>query len=148
MLFLSLYNARAICAFFGVSAFGRPPFRPRARAALSPACVRSRMISRSNSASAPKIWNISFPPDVVVSIASVIDLKPIPRLLRPVIVSMRCLRERPSRSSLHTTRVSPSRRWLRASSSPVRSALAPDAVSVKTLSQPALAKASFWRSRV
>ena len=52
-------------------------------------------MSRSNSASAPKMWKMSFPPDVVVSIASVIDLKPICRLLRPVIVSMRCLRDRP-----------------------------------------------------
>jgi hypothetical protein len=32
-------------------------------------------------------------------LASVIDLKPTWRLLRPVIVSIRCLRERPSRSS-------------------------------------------------
>jgi len=33
---------------------GRPPFRPRARAAASPAAVRSRMSARSNSATAPK----------------------------------------------------------------------------------------------
>ena len=33
---------------------GRPPIRPRARAAARPARVRSRMIERSNSASAPK----------------------------------------------------------------------------------------------
>ena len=52
-------------------------------------------MSRSNSASAPKIWKMSFPPDVVVSIDSVIDLKPIFRLLRSVIVPMRCLRDLP-----------------------------------------------------
>ena len=53
------------------------------------------------------MWKMSFPPEVVVSIASVIDLKPICRLLRPVIVSMRWGRERPSRSRRQTTRVSP-----------------------------------------
>jgi hypothetical protein len=100
--FLSLYNAFAICTFFLVSDFGRPPLRPLALAAVRPACVRSRMMSRSNSAKAPKIWKISFPPEVVVSIASVIDLKPIFRLLRPVIVSMRCLRDRPSLSRRQT----------------------------------------------
>src|SRR5262249_25242479 len=46
---------------------GRPPFLPRARAAARPARVRSRMISRSNSARAPKTWKMSFPPLVVVS---------------------------------------------------------------------------------
>lgn len=35
----------------------RPPTRPRERAALRPAMVRSRMRSRSNSANAEKIWN-------------------------------------------------------------------------------------------
>src|SRR5271166_1299795 len=34
-----------------LSFLGRPPFRPRARAALRPAIVRSRMRFRSNSAS-------------------------------------------------------------------------------------------------
>ena len=34
-----------------------PPLRPRARAALSPAKVRSRISSRSNSASAAKMPN-------------------------------------------------------------------------------------------
>ena len=34
---------------------GRPPLRPRARAACNPAKVRSRISERSNSASAPKI---------------------------------------------------------------------------------------------
>ena len=49
------YKSCTICTFFGVSAFGLPPFRPLALAAINPACVRSRIISRSNSASAPKI---------------------------------------------------------------------------------------------
>jgi hypothetical protein len=34
-------------------------------------------MSRSNSARAPKTWKISFPPEVVVSICSVSERKPI-----------------------------------------------------------------------
>src|ERR1700730_8630329 len=49
----------------------RPPLRPRASAALSPALVRSRMIERSNCANAPKIWKTNSRAGVVVSIASV-----------------------------------------------------------------------------
>jgi hypothetical protein len=48
----------------GVSGGGLPPTRPRARAAVSPAMVRSRMRSRSNSASEPKRWNTSLPLEV------------------------------------------------------------------------------------
>ena len=55
---------------------------PLALAAVRPAWVRSLIMSSLNSASAPKMWKISFPPEVVVSIVSVIDLKPMPRLLR------------------------------------------------------------------
>ena len=44
--------ARAFAILFGVSALGLPPFRPRANAALRPARVRWRIISRSNSAKA------------------------------------------------------------------------------------------------
>jgi hypothetical protein len=40
----------------------------RARAAASPAFVRSRIRERSNSASPEKIWKTSLPPGVVVSI--------------------------------------------------------------------------------
>jgi hypothetical protein len=49
---------------------GRPPRRPRARAAASPALVRSRTRSRSNSAKAANTWKTSLPPGVVVSICS------------------------------------------------------------------------------
>ncbi len=55
---LSLKRVRAIATFAGVFnnvALGRPPRLPLARAAASPAWVRSRIRSRSNSASAPKI---------------------------------------------------------------------------------------------
>ena len=44
---------------------GLPPLRPRVRAASRPATVRSRMIERSNSARAAKMWKMSLPPLVV-----------------------------------------------------------------------------------
>lgn len=56
---------------FSSSFAGRPPFRPRARAAASPARVRSRIRSRSNCARLPKMLNTSVPPGVLVSIDSV-----------------------------------------------------------------------------
>ena len=46
-----LYNASAIFAFSIAACdipLGRPPFLPRARADFNPACVRSRINSRSN----------------------------------------------------------------------------------------------------
>ena len=52
---------------------GRPPVRPRARAALRPATVLSRMRLRSNSASAAKTWKIRRPDGESVSIFSVSD---------------------------------------------------------------------------
>ena len=53
--------------FAGVILKGAPPFRPLALAAAKPALVRSAISSRSNSASAAKIPNTSFPVGVVVS---------------------------------------------------------------------------------
>jgi hypothetical protein len=50
---------------------GLPPFFPLALAAVKPAVVRSRIKLLSNSAKAPKIWKINFPPLVVVSMFSV-----------------------------------------------------------------------------
>ncbi len=44
---------RATASFSAVILDGRPPLRPRARAAARPAIVRSRINARSNSASAP-----------------------------------------------------------------------------------------------
>jgi hypothetical protein len=54
-----------------VTTVRRPPSRPRARAAFKPACVRSRISWRSNSAIAPKMWNTSRPEEAVVSMPSV-----------------------------------------------------------------------------
>jgi len=45
---------RACFNFAGLNALGRPPRRPRSRAAASPASVRSWTSSRSKPASAPK----------------------------------------------------------------------------------------------
>ena len=49
----SSYNLQAARTWSALSFEGRPPLRPRALAAASPAIVRSRMISRSNWAKAP-----------------------------------------------------------------------------------------------
>jgi len=51
---------------------------PRARAAFSPAWVRSRTRLRSNSARAPNIWNTSLPPLELVSIFSCTLIRPMP----------------------------------------------------------------------
>src|SRR5260370_40602046 len=47
-------SVRMVFSSLGLSFFGRPPLRPRARAALRPASVRSRIKLRSNSAKAAK----------------------------------------------------------------------------------------------
>ena len=91
----------------------RPPLRPRARAAANPALVRSRIRLCSNSASAPKMWKMSFPPVLVVSMLSVSERNPTDRSSSLWIISTRFFNERPRRSSLQTIRVSPWRnaRW-------------------------------------
>jgi hypothetical protein len=66
------------------------------------------------------------------SIASCGLRNPTPRSASPVTVSTRCRRDRPMRSSLQRTRVSPGRTWSRACSRTVRSVRAPLAVSVNT----------------
>lgn len=50
---------------------GLPPTRPRSRAALNPAVVRSRITPRSNSANAAKIWKTSLPLGELVSMGPV-----------------------------------------------------------------------------
>src|SRR5664279_722698 len=76
------YNRRAVLTWSPVSRGGRPPRRPRARAAARPALVRSLISSRSNWANAANRWNTSRPPGEVVSIDSVSDRNPIPRVSR------------------------------------------------------------------
>jgi hypothetical protein len=81
------YISWATWSLWAVMTAGRPSWRPRGRAAASPALVRSRMRSRWNSARAAKTWKTSLPPGVVVSIASWRLRKPMPRSARPVTVS-------------------------------------------------------------
>jgi hypothetical protein len=101
---------RAACFVLAtVSTDGRPPTRPRRRAEACPAMVRSLIKSRWNSARDPKMWKTNRPPGVVVSIASCNDRNPIPRSASPRTVSIRCGKDRPRRSSRHTTKVSPGR---------------------------------------
>ena len=85
---------------------GRPPFRPRARAAANPARVRSAMSSRSNSARLAKIPNTSRPLTVAVSISAPAPdstRRPMPRSRRPSTVATKCRRSRPRRSSFQMT---------------------------------------------
>jgi hypothetical protein len=78
------------------------------------------------------MWNTSLPPEVVVSMFSVRLRKPTLRAERAFTVSMRWRRERPRRSSRHTTTVSPGRTWSKSLASSIRSASEPEAESVKT----------------
>ena len=95
-------------AIFSASiATGRPPRRPRRRAAARPALTRSRVSDRSNCASAPKIWKSNSPCGVVVSICSVSERNATPRSFSPFTVANRWGSDRPRRSSFHTTRQSP-----------------------------------------
>lgn len=71
--------------------------------------MQSTIRSRSNSASAPKMWNTNRPVEVVVSILSWSDLNPMTRSPRAATVSIRCFNERPRRSKRHTISVSPAR---------------------------------------
>ena len=109
--------------------------RPLTRAAFNPAWVRSTIRSRSNSASELKIWNISFPPLVVVSMLSCKLLKKIFFLCKSFIVWIKCCNDRPRRSSFQTTKVSPSRRYEMAFSRPGLCDLTPLAMSVNISSQ-------------
>ena len=64
-----------------------------------------------------------------------------------VVISIKCLSERPSRSSFHTTKVSFSLAKAMAAPSSGRSFFAPLPTSMKIFSQPALFRASSCRSR-
>ena len=111
--FFVMFGSNSMAAAFFTSASDmagfRPPFRPRARAACNPAIVLSRIRSCSNSARAPRIWNTKRPPELVVSMDSVNDLKPISRSWSSWTISTRSFSERASRSSFQTTRISPFR---------------------------------------
>jgi hypothetical protein len=82
-------RSRAAAMISGVATTGRPPVRPRSRAAARPSRVPATMSSRMNSASAAKTWNTSRPPGVVVSRASCSEVNPTPRRRRSATVVIR-----------------------------------------------------------
>ena len=103
----SLSSTRISRICFSLSLSLRPPTRPLARAAVRPARVRSRIRLRSNSAKAAKTWNCNFPEALPVSIFSVKLSKVMLSRSRSAMIFTRSERERPSRSSRQTTKVSP-----------------------------------------
>lgn len=125
----------------------RPRCRPARLACSKPWSVRSRIISRSNSATAPSIWVINRPGAVVVSIASVREQKPAPAAVIFSRVNNRSRSERLSRSSFQTTRTSPELSAAIALASCRRSASPPEASSLNTVSQPAAVNVVSWFSR-
>lgn len=103
-------RAVRICSIFSASiAGGLPPFSPRRRAAAKPALTRSVISVLSYSARVPKRLRRNEPCGVVVSMASVNDLKATPRIFRSSTIRIKCESERPSRSSFNTINTSPSR---------------------------------------
>ena len=123
---------------------GLPPVLPLARAASRPALVRSEILLCSNSASIAMSWKNSMPVGVLVLTSSVSDTKLMFRFFSRSSVSMSCCNDRPSRSSFHTTRVSPSFRYSMAARNALRSKRIPVCLSVKTLTTPRFFKASNW----
>ncbi len=112
-------RAAVICSIVSASMLGgRPPRRPRRRAATKPAITRSRVSARSYWASAPKSENSNSPWGVLVSICSVSDRKATPRFFRSVMIARRLVNDRPRRSSFQTTKVSPAFRNSRQVSCP------------------------------
>ena len=69
----------AIAMRSGVITVGRPPIRPRARAAAKPAVVRSEIMRPFICANAAQMWKNNSPPAVVVSNGSVKERNWIPR---------------------------------------------------------------------
>ena len=123
-----------------------PPIRPSARAAASPAQVRSTINSRSISARAPITWKKKRPIGVLVSILSVRLLKLMPRLRKSSISETRFRILRPSLSSFHTISVSPSESALKSFFRPGLSAVLPLILSSKISSHPALSSAFLCRA--
>jgi hypothetical protein len=75
---LSAISDLAIARSFPCNFAGRPPTLPRALAAVNPACVRSRIKLRSNSANDPKMLKINRPLAELVSMLSEREANPIP----------------------------------------------------------------------
>jgi hypothetical protein len=138
-------SARPCSICLGVSFRFGPSFTPRDLAAVRPACVRSTMSVRSNSARAAIMWKTRRPPALVVSMASLRDTKPAPFASMSFKTSTRCDSDRPSRSSRHTTRTTPGPSLAKTLSRPGRFARVPLVWSSKMVKQPAAFKASCCR---
>ncbi len=105
----SLIAARAMVSVARSILRGRPPMKPRARAAARPAWVHSAISSLSNSANIAKRPKASRPL-AVVSIcapAPARTFRPTSRTRRFPAIPTKWLRSRPSRSSRHSTSVLP-----------------------------------------
>jgi len=107
------WAVNANCSFSGDKPDGRPPFLPLAFAASSPALVRSRMISCSNSANEAKILKVNLPVAVVVSMWSCKLTKFTSCSWKSATKSTKSLSDRPSLSSFQTTTWSPFLRFPR-----------------------------------
>ncbi|CSZ26441.1 Uncharacterised protein [Shigella sonnei] len=139
--------SRPACAHYSGESLGRrPPIRPYARAASSPAFVRSTISSRSISARAPITWKKKRPIGVLVSIESVRLRKLMPRSRNSSTSTTRCRILRPSRSSFQTTSVSPADNVLSSFFSPGLSDFVPLILSSKISSHPAQFNALRCRS--
>ena len=86
------------------NAGGRPPTRPRARLAAKAIRVRSRRSSTSNCPRAAKMWRISRPVALVVSMFSCSERRPMPRAAKVSTVDRSWRIDRARRSSRATTR--------------------------------------------
>ena len=135
-------SAFAMAMSLSEVAEGLPPIRPRLRGARNSSIVRSRITPRPNSASAPKLRNMSLSSGVAVSMVPVSERKPTPRFSRLWTVAINSASERESRSSRHTTLVSPARANSSAASNYVLCALPPDTISSNTFAHPAAERAS------
>ncbi|SMX75726.1 hypothetical protein BLIN101_01299 [Brevibacterium linens] len=127
---------------------GRPPVRPRRRAASRPAIVLSLANSRSSSATAPRTLSTIRPLAVFVS-AAMSRIRSATSSAANSSTTVKTFRsDRPRRSSLVTTRMSPARSISRHLSHSGREASAPlTPWSAYTFSHPAARSASCWASR-
>ena len=112
--FFCLYNITAVSAFFfasGLNPSFSHPLYPLSFAAEIPALVRSRMVSRSNSANQPKMFSNKRPWTVDVSIESLIEVKFTLFTLKISIRFISSFNNRARRSNFQTITESPSRRF-------------------------------------
>lgn len=85
-------------------------------------------------------------PCVIVAAPDCSERNSTPRSCNSDTIDSRCGRERPSRSSFHTTSTSPASKTVKARAIPGRSLRAPESVSQNTWVQPARSKASSCKS--